>query len=180
MSAIGHNSVYCLSSGKQREQVFIWSRHAENFSNADSFVSPMAIPNRCLLDRLPADWGGTGYKNVWLGTGAELKKYLFRLDDLRKIPCVLRWLDFAPMLEDLMPELAEHIDGFGWVNASGETGCNYVDPRPFDLQWARNVRDLCFSKGIPFWFSHVAGRERYPDRLLDGVTHNGIPLLDRE
>ena len=129
-----------------------------------------------IADRLPPDWGD-GYKNVWLGTGAELKKYLPRLDALRKIPCVLRWLDFAPMLEDLMPELADHIDGFGWVNASGETGCGLVEPRPFNLQWGRNVRDLCKEKGIPFRFSHVAGRPRYPDRHLDGVIYNEIPPL---
>ena len=114
-----------------------------------------------IADRLPADWG-SGYKNVRLGTGAEMKRYMSRLDDLRRIPCVLRWLDFAPMLEDLMPELAEHIDGFEWVCASGETGCNSVEPRPFDLQWARNVRDLCLSKEIPFFFSHTGGKTKVP------------------
>jgi protein gp37 len=129
-----------------------------------------------IAERLPADWGN-GYKNVWLGTSAELNKYLSRLDELRNIPCVLRWLDLAPMLEDLMPELEEHIDGFGWVNAAGETGCNAVEPRPFDEQWARNVRDLCLSRGIPFYFSHTAGRKRHPPRLLDEVEHNGIPPL---
>jgi protein gp37 len=129
-----------------------------------------------IAQRLPTDWGN-GYKNVWLGTGAELKKYLPRLDDLRNIPCVLRWLDLAPMLEDL-PELAEHIDGFGWVIASGESGCNAVEPRPLDLQWVRNVRDMCSSRDIPFYFSHTGGKARYPGRLLDGVEHNGIPPLD--
>jgi protein gp37 len=43
-----------------------------------------------IAERLPADWG-SGYPNVWLGTSVELKKHLHRLDDLRKIPCVLRW-----------------------------------------------------------------------------------------
>ena len=132
-----------------------------------------------IAERLPKDWGD-GYRNVWLGTSAELKKYLPRLDYLREIPCVLRWVDFAPTLEDLMPELAEHIDGFGWVNVSGETGCSSVEPRPFDPQWARNIRDLCAKKGIPFYFSHIGGRKRYPDRLLDGVTYNGIPPLNPE
>ena len=129
-----------------------------------------------IAERLPKDWGD-GYRNVWLGTSAELKKYLPRLDYLREIPCALRWVDLAPTLEDLMPELAEHIDGIGWVNASGETGCNYVEPRPFDPQWARNIRDLCSKKGIPFYYSHGSGKCRYPDRLLDGVTYNETPPL---
>jgi protein gp37 len=129
-----------------------------------------------IAHRLPADWGD-GYKNVWLGTSAELKKYLPRLDALRKIPCALRWVDFAPLLEDLMPDLAEHVDGFGWVNAAGETGCSLVEPRPFNAQWAKNIRDLCKAKGIPFYFGHVAGRTRYPDPHLDGVIYHEIPPL---
>jgi protein gp37 len=129
-----------------------------------------------IADRLPADWGN-GYENVWLGTSAELKKYLSRLDYLRKIPCVLRWVDFAPTLEDLMPDLSDHIEGFGWVIVSGEQGCNKVEPRPFDAQWARNIRDLCADRGIPFRFSHVAGRNWHPSRLLDGVLHNEAPSL---
>jgi protein gp37 len=90
---------------------------------------------------------------------------------------MLRWVDFSPTLEDLMPELADHIDGIGWVNAAGETGCNAVEPRPFDLQWARNIRRLCEERGIPFYLSQTGGRKRYPERLLDGVTYNGIPPL---
>jgi len=129
-----------------------------------------------IAERLPADWG-SGYPNVWLGTSVELKRYLHRLDDLRKIPCVLRWVEFAPMLEDLMPELAEHIDGFKWACASGETGCGVAQPRPWNPQWARNIRDLCKEKEIYFYFSQIAGKSRYTSRLLDGVEYNGVPPL---
>jgi protein gp37 len=90
---------------------------------------------------------------------------------------VLRWVDFAPTLEDLMPELADHIDGIGWVCASGETGCGVVQARPWNPQWARNIRDLCKERKIPFFFSHVASKARYPSRLLDGVEHNEVPPL---
>lgn|GEM_PF-493498 len=131
-----------------------------------------------IADRLPADWG-SGYPNVWLGASVELKKRLYRLDELRKIPCVLRWVDFAPTLEDLMPELAEHIGGFGWVCASGETGCNVNQPRPWKPQWARNIRDLCKERSIHFYFSQTGGKPRYNSRLLDGVEYNGVPPLNQ-
>lgn len=129
-----------------------------------------------IAERLPADWGD-GYKNVWLGTSVELKKNLCRLDDLRKIPCVMRWLDFAPLLEDIMPELASHMEGFGWVNVSGEQGCGLEEPRPFDPQWARNIRDLCKERGIPFSHPQGGGKfgKSYP--LLDGVRHFAAPPL---
>jgi protein gp37 len=129
-----------------------------------------------IAERLPADWAG-GYPNVWLGTGAEMKKYLPRLDALRKIPCVLRWLDFAPCLEDLMPELKDHIEGFSWVNVSGEQGCGMVQPRSFDPQWARRIRDLCAEQGIAF--SHPSGGGKRPEKfpLLDGVRHDAMPSI---
>jgi protein gp37 len=131
-----------------------------------------------IADRLPADWG-SGYRNVWLGTGAELKKYLPRLDALREIPCMHRWLDFAPILEDLMPDLTDHINGFDWVNVSGEQGCGMVEPRSFDPQWARNIRDLCKERGIAF--SHPSGGGKRPVSfpLLDGIRHNAMPLLSK-
>jgi len=127
-----------------------------------------------IADRLPPDWG-SGYPNVWLGTSVELKKYLPRLDTLNNIPCVLRWADFSPTLEDPMPELANYIDGIGWVCASGETGCGTAQPRPWNPQWARNIRDLCKERSIPFYFGQVAGRARYNSRLLDGVEYNEVP-----
>jgi len=129
-----------------------------------------------IADRLPPDWG-SGYKNVWLGTCVELKKYLPRLDTLNSIPCALRWVDFSPTLEDLMPELADHIQGIGWVCAAGETGCGAANPRPWNPQWARNIRDLCKERGIPFFFGQVAGKARFTSYLLDGVEYIGVPPL---
>jgi protein gp37 len=123
---------------------------------------------------LPSDWGD-GYPNVWLGASVEQKKYFYRLDHLRAVPCVLRYADSLGMLENLMPELADQLDGIGWCVASGETGCGVVDPRPWNPDWARAVRDVCEVKNIPFWFSHVAGRARRLSRLLDGREHNGMP-----
>jgi len=131
-----------------------------------------------IADRLPADWG-TGYRNVWLGVTVESRKYLTRLDTLRRIPCVLRWLNLMPTLEELMPELADHIDGFHWVIQSGEVGCNLVQPRPFDYQWARNIRDLCAKRGIAFAFLHGSG-DGWGREALDGVEHRAVPaLLDK-
>lgn len=129
-----------------------------------------------IADRLPADWG-SGYKNVWLGTGAELKKHLHRLDELREIPCALRWLDCAPILEDLMPEFADHLDGFGWVCVSGEQGSGQIQPRPFDFQWMRNIRDVCKERGIPFMIPCGGGKSPIPYPILDGVQYIAVPPL---
>jgi hypothetical protein len=90
---------------------------------------------------------------------------------------VLRFADFAPCLEDLMPELADHVDGFSWFNVSGDQGCGMVEPRRFDPQWARNIRDLCKERGIAF--SHPSGGGKNPKSFppLDGVPHDNMPAL---
>ena len=125
-----------------------------------------------IADRLPKDWGA-GYPNVWIGTTVEMKKYLGRLDTLREIPAVAHYLAAEPLLEDLMPELADHIEDIGWVMVGGESGSRH---RPMDSQWARNIRDLCQSRGIAFWFNGHAGRHQ-GNTLLDDKNYPSYPAL---
>jgi len=131
-----------------------------------------------IADHLPKDWG-SGYKNVWLGVSVEMKKYLGRMDLLRKIPAAVRYAMCEPLLEDLTPEIGEHLEGFHWLMVGGESGNGTNNYRPMDLQWARNLRDLCAAKGIPFYFKQPAGRwpvtKRRPKAKLDGVVHDAYP-----
>lgn len=131
--------------------------------------------SQLMADRMPSDWG-KGYLNVWLGVTVELKKYLTRLNDLKAIPAVVHYLDASPCLENLMPELENYIDDIEWVNVGGERGNGH---RPFDSEWARDMRDLCLRKRIPFWYSHGGGRVNL-GRFLDGRTYNGLPPLTSE
>ena len=125
-----------------------------------------------IVDHLPEDWG-SGYTNVWLGAGVETNAQRYRLDHLRAVPCVMRYADNVGMLEDVTPGL--NLDGIGWVVAGGEGGYDTVEPRPYNLQCGRNVRDLCAQLGIPFFFYQVGGRARKQSRLLDGVEHRHLP-----
>ncbi len=131
-----------------------------------------------IADRLPEDWG-SGYKNVWLGVTVEMKKYLGRMDVLRKIPAVVRFVMCEPLLEDLTPEIAQHLEGFHWLGVGGETGTGTTNYRPMDLQWARNLRDLSAAKAIPFYFKQKNGRwtqsKGRPKAKLDGVVHDAYP-----
>jgi protein gp37 len=125
-----------------------------------------------VAERLPADWG-TGYPNVWLGVTVEMRKHLHRLDTIRGIPAAAHYLAAEPLLEDLMPDLADHVGGIDWVALGGETGNG---SRPMDPQWARNVRDLCCGRGVAFFFIGHSGTHQ-KDTLLDGVEHTAFPAL---
>lgn len=100
-------------------------------------------------DRIPktsyeriSDW-----KNVWFGITAEnQKRYEERWKVLRKIYPVIRFISVEPMLEPIQLNLEINPD---WVICGPETGQN---PRYFNKEWARNLRDQCKESGIPFFY----------------------------
>lgn len=49
--------------------------------------------------------------------------------------------------------------------------------RPFDVDWARSLRDQCQDAGVPFFYKQ--GSHRFPgrNRLLDGKEHNEFPRV---
>src|ERR1035441_6651287 len=67
----------------------------------------------CYAERLP--WS----PNIWMGVSIESPKYLYRADDLRLVPSVVRFLSLEPLLESL-PGL--DVTGIDWVIVGGESG----------------------------------------------------------
>jgi protein gp37 len=113
--------------------------------------------------------------------------------DLRKVSC---WeYPKAEVLNALSGRLEGMFGGFcatclprlDWVIVGGESG---PGARPMQPDWARSLRDQCAAAGVPFFFKqwgefaptsdcngpymmHVG--KRAAGRLLDGVTHDGMP-----
>ena len=85
--------------------------------------------------------------NVWLGVSVEDRKYgLPRIDILRKVPAVVRFLSIEPLLEDLG---TIDLTGIHWVIVGGESG---PGARPMHPDWVRSIRDQCSAAGVPFFF----------------------------
>jgi protein gp37 len=135
---------------------------------------PLTKRPELIAKSLPSDWGN-GYPNVWLGVTVELKKYLGRMDTLRKIPAAVRYLCAEPLLEDLTPDIEQHIEGFHWIMTGGESGSGTDNYRPMDLQWARNLRDLCKQHSIPFYFKQISARWTQTGAKIDGIEHHEFP-----
>lgn len=113
---------------------------------------PELIPRR-----LPPDWG-SGYKNCWLGVSVESKKYLKRMDVLRKIPAHVRFVSAEPLLEDITPDLESCILGFHQIIVGGESGNNSDLYRIMDHEWARRILRICREHKIAFWFKQSSAR----------------------
>ena len=109
----------------------------------------------------------TGYDQRWplpnvaFGVTCEDKRYgVPRLDLARQFPARWHWVSVEPQLEDLG---GVDFSGFDLIVSGGEAGDS---SRPFDLQWARNVRDAARKAGAR-WFMKQAG---------DNVVDNGVTL----
>jgi protein gp37 len=109
--------------------------------------------------------------NVHLGVSVEDRKYgLPRIEHLRNVPAVVRFLSIEPLLEDLG---TLDLTGIGWVIVGGESG---LGARPMRPDWVRSIRDQCVAAGVPFFFKQWGGvLKKKAGRELDGRTWDELP-----
>jgi protein gp37 len=99
------------------------------------------------------------WMDVWFGVTVENKTEKRRIDALRKVAAIPRWLSIEPLLEDL-GDL--NLDGISWVVCGGESG---PSARPMNPKWARSIRDQCKAAGVPFFMKQMSKRELAPKDL---------------
>jgi protein gp37 len=109
--------------------------------------------------------------HVWLGASVENHTNLSRVRHLVQTPVQLRFLSIEPLLG---PIGSLPLDGIGWVIVGGESGPN---ARTMEAQWAREIRDQCVAKSVPFFFKQWGGpRPKSGGRLLDGAEWSQWPV----
>lgn len=92
-------------------------------------------------------------KNLCAMTTVTGPDYLHRIDQLRKVPAAVRGLSFEPLWEHIPPEKL-NLEEISWLILGGESGRReYV--RPFDLSWARELRDYCREQGVAFFLKQL-------------------------
>jgi len=136
----------------------------------------------------------SGYwPNIWLGTSTEDQQ---RADE--RVPILLRYRDLVPVLFlSVEPQIGpvsltdqewwDHRYEYGfypeeiatrpidWVIVGGESGPGH---RPFDLAWARTLRDQCKEAGVAFHYKQFGGLHHAEGGcLLDGVEVKEFPTL---
>ncbi|WP_018501415.1 DUF5131 family protein [Parafrankia discariae] len=121
-----------------------------------------------LADTLP--WSD----NVWMGVSVEDGAALPRIDDLRRVPAVVRFLSCEPLLG---PLTGVDLDDIDWVIAGGESGRHH---RRMDPAWVIELRDLCTEAAVPFFFKQWGGRTpKSGGRTLEGRIWDGMPVTTR-
>jgi protein gp37 len=150
--------VYDIEQVRTRHIFMILTkRPARMFEYLSKFVFPSDAPYKWPLD------------NVWLGVTAENQEMADeRIPILLQTPAVVRFVSVEPMLEKMdlsyplhgYPEVyASQPDGepdwqqttppLDWVICGAESG---PGARPFDMDWARDLKNQCEMASIPFFF----------------------------
>ena len=84
--------------------------------------------------------------NAWAGVSVENRATLWRLDRLRDVFAVRRFVSFEPLLEDVGQV---DLTGIHWVIAGGETG---IGARPLDTPVVEALLTRTKFYGLPFFF----------------------------
>jgi len=121
--------------------------------------------------------------HIWLGTTVENQQ---RADE--RIPRLLRLRADGPLWISIEPMLGP-VDVFDWLWCTGlvvgqtyevfEQSRNMIswvivgaesgpDRRPYDKDWARDIRDQCIEADVPFFYKQSSGLRPGTDPYLDG------------
>lgn len=101
-----------------------------------------------------SDWPFSVWpSNVWIGTTVEdSKRAEERLQWLENIAAPVRFVSVEPQLEHV--DMSDYfMSGIvDWVIQGGESGHH---ARPFDLEWARSMRDQCAKFNVAYFFKQT-------------------------
>jgi protein gp37 len=108
--------------------------------------------------------------NVWLGTSVESADYLGRIDDLRNVNAIVRFVSFEPLLGSVA---AADLMGIQWAIVGGESGPR---SRPMAEEWVGEIEAACRRARAAFFFKQWGGvRKKSTGRHYRGRTFDEMP-----
>jgi protein gp37 len=111
-------------------------------------------------------------KNVWLGTSVEDGRVVHRLDELRRVPAIVRFVSFEPLIGSVA---GAELHDIHWAIVGGESG---PSARPMDPIWVEEIEAACRQVGAAFFFKQWGGRnKKATGRVLRGRTYDELPSL---
>lgn len=111
-------------------------------------------------------------RNVWIGTTVEDQTRAdLRIPQLLQIPADVRFLSCEPLLGPVVLGLTgySYDSQFGrcfidWIITGGESG---PGARPFEVEWARGLRDQARAAGVAFFMKQLGGVSKHRGELTD-------------
>ncbi len=111
---------------------------------------------------IPASWKTSPPENVMYGTSpVDQKTYDTLVSQLMEVNGK-RFLSVEPQLEPIQLPFTT-ADEISWIIQGGESGRK---KRPFNLEWARTMRDQCRDMGLPYFFKQIDKVQEIPVDLM--------------
>lgn len=134
-------------------------------------------------DRMAEFISSNGIKtleNVWLGTSVENSSTTNRIDILRMIPAIVRFISFEPLIGSVGEV---NLEGIHWAIVGGESGSS---ARPIEENWIDEIYYQCISYETAFFFKQWGtwGKDnkrrskKANGREYRGQHWNGMPTLE--
>ena len=109
-------------------------------------------------------------ENVWMGVTVENQNCTYRMDHLRQIPAMVKFVSFEPLLGSIADLDLSSID---WAIVGGESG---PGARPMEPEWVFDILRQCRKHDVPFFFKQWGGRNRKKSgRRLAGQIYDEMP-----
>jgi protein gp37 len=110
--------------------------------------------------------------NVWLGTSVEDARVLYRIDELRQVPAVIRFISFEPLIGSVA---GADLSDIHWAIVGGESGPN---ARHMEPAWVDEIESICRGAGTAFFFKQWGGKnKKATGRMLNGRTYDEMPMV---
>jgi protein gp37 len=110
-------------------------------------------------------------RNVWLGTSVEDERVLGRIEQLRDVPAVIRFVSFEPLIGSVA---SANLNGIHWAIVGGESGPR---ARPMETEWVDEIETMCRRSGAAFFFKQWGGKnKKAAGRMLRGRTYDEMPF----
>ncbi len=118
--------------------------------------------------------------HVWVGVTGETQGWADqRVRDLLAAPVAHRWLSAEPQLENILP-YRMWFPRLEWVAQGCESGPR-AQRRPFELDWARDMRAALENEHVPYYFKQApyeTGKEHTPILDVGPGSVVSLPRLD--
>lgn len=113
-----------------------------------------------IVHMIPNDWINNTPKNVWFGTSVSNQETLEYAESLRLVSDTNLFLSIEPQVGAIDYLI---LNGIDWVIQGGESGHH---KRPFDIDWAYRMKDICKEQNIPYFFKQIDKVKPIPNDLM--------------
>lgn len=108
--------------------------------------------------------------NIWLGVTVENSDNEYRVDDLKRVNCLTKFISYEPLLGKVK---CDNLDGINWVIVGGESGSK---ARGMNKEWVDIIYKNARIRNIAFFFKQWGGvNKKEAGRKYEGREFNEYP-----